>query len=213
MIGRPLLWLINLGCIDLNQWYARCDDVHRPDYLHFDLDPGEGTTFEQACECALIVREALTSLGMKPYVKTTGSRGLHVYVALARGPLQEVVHTFAKALATELTSAPSQVDDGWVPSRGATERARRRGLQAECVGADAGEHLLGATEAVGHGLDASDLEGSRKGYPPRGFQDRQRAPTHRKGGRSLETAAGEEGTHESRSLLQEMTPGVISGNP
>src|SRR5205814_9355299 len=35
-----LLWLINLGCIDLNQWYARCDDVNRPDYLHFDLDPG-----------------------------------------------------------------------------------------------------------------------------------------------------------------------------
>ena len=99
-----LLWLINLGCIDLNQWYARCDDVHRPDYLHFDLDPGEGTTFEQATECGLIVRDALTTLGMKPYVKTTGSRGLHVYVALKRGPLQDVVHTFAKALATELAS-------------------------------------------------------------------------------------------------------------
>jgi bifunctional non-homologous end joining protein LigD len=102
---RPsLLWLINLGCIDLNQWYARCDDVHRPDFLHFDLDPGEGATFEQACECGLIVRDALTTLGMKPYVKTTGSRGLHVYVALKRGPLQETVHGFAKALATELTS-------------------------------------------------------------------------------------------------------------
>ena len=102
---RPsLLWLINLGCIDLNQWYARCDDVHRPDYLHFDLDPGEGATFEQASECGLIVRDALTTLGMKPYVKTTGSRGLHVYVALKRGPLQDVVHTFAKALATELAS-------------------------------------------------------------------------------------------------------------
>src|SRR5258706_6764611 len=36
-----LLWLVNLGCIDLNPWYARCDDVHRPDYLHFDLDPVE----------------------------------------------------------------------------------------------------------------------------------------------------------------------------
>ena len=102
---RPsLLWLINLGCIDLNQWYARCDDVNRPDYLHFDLDPGEGATFEQASECGLIVRDALTTLGMKPYVKTTGSRGLHVYVALKRGPLQDVVHTFAKALATELAS-------------------------------------------------------------------------------------------------------------
>ena len=99
-----LLWLINLGCIDLNQWYARCDDVHRPDYLHFDLDPGEGATFEQASECGLIVRDALTTLGMKPYVKTTGSRGLHVYVALKRGPRQEAVHTFAKALATELAA-------------------------------------------------------------------------------------------------------------
>jgi bifunctional non-homologous end joining protein LigD len=99
-----LLWLINLGCIDLNQWYARCDDVHRPDYLHFDLDPGDGATFEQASECGLIVRDALTTLGMKPYVKTTGSRGLHVYVALKRGPLQDAVHTFAKALATELAS-------------------------------------------------------------------------------------------------------------
>ena len=102
---RPsILWLINLGCIDLNQWYARCDDVHRPDFLHFDLDPGDGATFEQACEASLIVRDALTTLGMKPYVKTTGSRGLHVYVGLKRGPTQDVVHTFAKALATELTS-------------------------------------------------------------------------------------------------------------
>ena len=38
-----LLWVINLGCIDLNQWYARCDDVDRPDYVHFDLDPGSAT--------------------------------------------------------------------------------------------------------------------------------------------------------------------------
>jgi bifunctional non-homologous end joining protein LigD len=99
-----LLWLVNLGCIDLNQWYARCDDVHRPDYLHFDLDPGEGATFDQVLECGLIVRDALTTLGMTPFVKTSGSRGLHVYVALVRGPLQEAVLTFAKALATELAA-------------------------------------------------------------------------------------------------------------
>ena len=37
-----LLWIVNLGCIDLNQWYAKCDDVNRPDYLHFDLDPVPG---------------------------------------------------------------------------------------------------------------------------------------------------------------------------
>ena len=99
-----LLWVINLGCIDLNQWYARCDDVDRPDYLHFDLDPGAGATFAQVRETALIVRDALESLRMKPLVKTSGSKGLHVYVPIVRGPVQKMVWTFAKALAVELAS-------------------------------------------------------------------------------------------------------------
>src|SRR5437867_5303390 len=75
-----LLWVINLGCIDLNQWYARCDDVDRPDYLHFDLDPGAGATFERVLETALVVHEALNTLRMPSYAKTTGSKGVHVYV-------------------------------------------------------------------------------------------------------------------------------------
>jgi bifunctional non-homologous end joining protein LigD len=99
-----LLWVINLGCIDLNQWYGRCDDIDRPDYVHFDLDPGDGATFEQVRACALIVRDALESLGMKPVVKTSGSKGMHVYVPIVRGPVQKTVWTFAKALAVELAS-------------------------------------------------------------------------------------------------------------
>jgi bifunctional non-homologous end joining protein LigD len=97
-----LLWVINLGCIDLNQWYARCDDVDRPDYVHFDLDPGAGATFDQVRQSALIVRAALEQLGMKPLVKTSGSKGLHIYVPIVRGPVQKAVWTFAKALAVEL---------------------------------------------------------------------------------------------------------------
>lgn len=96
-----LLWVINLGCIDLNQWYARCDDIDRPDYVHFDLDPG-GAPFDRVRECALIVREALETLGMPPLVKTSGSKGMHVYVPIVRGPVQKAVWTFAKALAIEL---------------------------------------------------------------------------------------------------------------
>ena len=99
-----LLWVINLGCIDLNQWYAHCDDVDRPDYVHFDLDPGEGATFDRVRETGLIVRDALETLGMKPLVKTSGSKGLHVYVPIVRGPVQKTVWTFAKALAVELAS-------------------------------------------------------------------------------------------------------------
>jgi bifunctional non-homologous end joining protein LigD len=96
-----LLWLVNLGCIDLNPWYARCDDVDRPDYLHFDLDPGTAP-FAQVIETALVVREALDALGMPNYVKTTGSRGLHVTVPIVRGPLQKQVWAVAKALAQTL---------------------------------------------------------------------------------------------------------------
>ena len=99
-----LLWVVNLGCIDLNQWYARSDDVDRPDYVHFDLDPGEQAPFEQVLETALVVHETLESLEMPSYAKTTGSRGVHVYVPIVRQPTQKQVWTFAKTLAIELAA-------------------------------------------------------------------------------------------------------------
>jgi bifunctional non-homologous end joining protein LigD len=99
-----LLWVVNLGCIDLNQWYSRCDDVDRPDYLHFDLDPGSGVSFEQVLEAALLVRDGLQALKFPSYPKTSGSKGLHVYVPLKRGPLQKDVWTFTKAFAVELAA-------------------------------------------------------------------------------------------------------------
>src|ERR1700686_1354324 len=97
-----LLWVVYLGCIDLNPWYARCDDVDRPDYLHFVLDPVVGASFKGVLETALIVREALDSIKIQNYAKTTGSRGIHVYVAIKRGPTQKRVWSFAKAFAKEL---------------------------------------------------------------------------------------------------------------
>jgi bifunctional non-homologous end joining protein LigD len=97
-----LLWLVNLGCIDLNPWYARCDDVHRPDYLHFDLDPVESTPFHRVLETALLVRDALATLEITSYAKTTGSRGIHVYVPIVRGPDQKQVWSFAKKFSKEL---------------------------------------------------------------------------------------------------------------
>jgi bifunctional non-homologous end joining protein LigD len=97
-----LLWVVNLGCIDLNQWYARCDDVNRPDYLHFDLDPVKGADFADVLKTALLVHDALDSLGLPNYPKTTGSRGIHVYVPIERGPLQKEVWTFAKRFAQSM---------------------------------------------------------------------------------------------------------------
>jgi len=99
-----LLWIINLGCIDLNQWYATCDDVDRPDYLHFDLDPvkeGESgaTGFDVVREAALVVKGALEDLKMPALAKTSGSRGIHIYIPIVRGPVQHDVWRFAKAFA------------------------------------------------------------------------------------------------------------------
>jgi bifunctional non-homologous end joining protein LigD len=104
-----LLWVVNLGCIDLNQWYARCDDVDRPDYLHFDLDPVPGADFAKVCATALLVRQSLDSLGMPNLAKTTGSKGIHVYVPIVRGPTQKQVWTFAKEFARQLESRDSKL--------------------------------------------------------------------------------------------------------
>jgi bifunctional non-homologous end joining protein LigD len=97
-----LLWVVNLGCIDLNEWYARCDDVDRPDYLHFDLDPGEEVGFAQVVETAHAVNDTLRDLGMPTYAKTTGSRGIHVYVPIVRGPTQKDVWTVAKTISLDI---------------------------------------------------------------------------------------------------------------
>ena len=99
-----LMWVINLGCIDLNQWYARCDDVDRPDYLHFDLDPVPGAGFPQVVEAALFLKEALDSLKIPSYPKTTGSKGIHIYIPIQRGPTQKQVWSFAKEFAYAVAS-------------------------------------------------------------------------------------------------------------
>ena len=99
-----LMWVINLGCIDLNQWYARCDDVDRPDYLHFDLDPTPGASFEKVCEAALYLKLGLDSIKIPSLVKTTGSKGIHIYVPIKRGPTQKQVWKFAKEFAYAVAS-------------------------------------------------------------------------------------------------------------
>jgi DNA primase len=67
--------------------------------LHFDLDPTPGASFDDVRAAALLVREPLAALGMKVLVKTTGSRGLHLYVPIERGPTQKQVWGVAKQVA------------------------------------------------------------------------------------------------------------------
>lgn len=86
-----LLWMVNMGCIDMHAWSSRADRPDRPDWVLFDLDPSEGAGFGEATEVALLVRQALELVGLVGFPKTSGSRGIHVLVPVARR------HTFAQA--------------------------------------------------------------------------------------------------------------------
>ena len=188
-----LLWVVNLGCIDLNQWYARCDDVDRPDYLHFDLDPVKkgGVTFRKVLDAALVVRDALEALGMTPLVKTTGSAGAHLYVPIVRGPTQKQVWTFAKALAQALAAKHPEAAHRRVSHRRTSEGSRAGGLQPERVGTHPRVHLFTAAQAGCVRLHPAHLEGGGARREDRGLSHRQRAGTAAEARRSLEAAARE----------------------
>jgi bifunctional non-homologous end joining protein LigD len=78
---ETLIYLINLGCIDLNPWSSRVGQLDNPDYLLIDLDP-EKTDFSNVIKTALAVREVLENLDIPSYPKTSGASGLHIYIPL-----------------------------------------------------------------------------------------------------------------------------------
>ncbi len=80
---RTLLWLANQAAIELHPWLSRVGRIERPDYLVLDLDPPEDG-FDQAVEVALVMREVLSELGLEAGLKTSGSKGVHLYVPLQR---------------------------------------------------------------------------------------------------------------------------------
>ena len=79
---ESLMWLANMGCIEIHPWLSRVTDVDRPDFAIFDLDPAEGTTWGQVVEVAKLIKLALDQMGLTGYLKTSGATGLHVYVPL-----------------------------------------------------------------------------------------------------------------------------------
>lgn len=80
--AATIIWAVNLGCIDLNPWPVRADDVDHPDELRFDLDPTPEARFAQVRDVALVVRDVLTEFGFTGYPKTSGSRGMHINVRI-----------------------------------------------------------------------------------------------------------------------------------
>lgn len=92
---ETLVYLANLGCIELNPWHSSVKDLEKPDYLMIDIDPSEENTFEQVIETALAVKEILDKAGAASYCKTSGATGLHVFVPTGRQYTFEQVKNFA----------------------------------------------------------------------------------------------------------------------
>jgi DNA ligase D-like protein (predicted polymerase) len=109
-----LVWLVNLGCVDMNPHPVRADDLEHPDELRVDLDPGPAVGFEAVRAVALVVREALAEVGLRGWPKTSGSRGIHVYVRLERRWGFDEVRRAALALARDVERrAPDLATSRW----------------------------------------------------------------------------------------------------
>jgi len=77
-----LLYLVNLGCIEINPWHSRVKSLDNPDYMIIDIDPSDNNTFDQVVDAALIVKAILDQAGAMSICKTSGASGLHIYIPL-----------------------------------------------------------------------------------------------------------------------------------
>ncbi len=94
-----LAWLGNLAAIELHPWYSRADTPDQPDVAVVDLDPAEGTDFDDAREVALLLKRLLDDLGLVSHLKTSGATGLHLYLPIAPGHTYPQVVAFTRRLA------------------------------------------------------------------------------------------------------------------
>ena len=117
-----LLWMVNMGCIDLNTWYSRIDKLDRPDFVLFDLDPSPDVGFAETVEVALLVKQTLDTLGLESFCKTSGSDGIHVLLPIERRSTYDDTRQFAEIVAGAL----ARTHRGLVTTE--WSKAKRRGV-------------------------------------------------------------------------------------
>lgn len=99
-----LIALVQLNAVEFHPWGSKVDDIERPDRLIFDLDPGEGVTWDVLAGAATIVRNELAGMGLETYVKTTGGKGIHVVLPVRPRATWEEAKSFAHGVSQRLAS-------------------------------------------------------------------------------------------------------------
>jgi bifunctional non-homologous end joining protein LigD len=94
-----LLWMVNMGCIDMNTWYSRIDKPERPDWVLFDLDPSPDVGFKETVQVALLVKQALDAFGLIGFPKTSSAEGMHILVPIERRYTYADTRQFAEIVA------------------------------------------------------------------------------------------------------------------
>jgi len=100
-----LIWMANMGCIDMNTWYSRVDRPDRPDFVLFDLDPSADVGFAETVQVAQLVKEALDALGLVSFPKTSSAEGMHVLVPVERRYTFDDTREFSEVVAGAIARA------------------------------------------------------------------------------------------------------------
>ena len=117
-----LLWMVNMGCIDMNTWYSRVDKPDRPDFVLFDLDPSPDVGFPETIQVALIVKAALDALGLVSFPKTSSADGMHILVPIERRYTFDDTREFSEIVARAIARAHQGLaTNEW-------SKAKRRGV-------------------------------------------------------------------------------------
>jgi bifunctional non-homologous end joining protein LigD len=145
-----LLYMTQIAAISQDPWFSRVQSPDSADYVALDLDPGEGTAFSRVVDVARWVRDELASLKVPGVLKTSGSRGLHVYIPLAPDTSYESGMLFCQIVATVIAARHPRV-----ATVERTVRARPRGT----VYVDYLQNIQGKTLATAYSARASSFAG------------------------------------------------------
>ena len=192
---KTLLYMTQIAAISQDPWFSRVGSLLDQDHAAIDLDPGDGVPFSTVVDVARWVKDELDRLGLPGVPKTSGSRGLHIYLPLPRGTTYQTGQLLCQIVATLISTAHPKAAtvERMGCSKKPTARHRLRRLPTKYSGQDAGHRLFGACERLCRRVHPALVGRGRARTRPQGFYDSHGAGTLPRGRRPLGAPSQGEG--------------------